>query len=185
MNIVDEAAHFAVDCHSGQVRKMHNVPFVLHPMEVAAIAATMTEERETIAAALLHDVPEDCGVGLDEIRARFGDRVAYLVECETEDKMRERPAGETWKERKEKSLVKLIESSDRQEKILWLSDKLANARSFSREYDVSGDGVWNHLHNNDKTAQEWYYRTVADAVSELSDTAAYKEYVTILDKLFG
>ena len=51
----DEAVTFATAAHSGQTRKMQNIPYILHPMEVAAIASTMTECEEILMAALLHD----------------------------------------------------------------------------------------------------------------------------------
>ena len=63
-------------------------------METAAIVTAFTNEPEMIAAALLHDVIEDAGVTKEELEEKFGSRVAFLVESESEDKSR------SWMERK-------------------------------------------------------------------------------------
>lgn len=84
MTLLDEAIIFAVQAHSGQVRKGTNRPYILHPLEAAAIVASMTDDLEVIAAAVLHDTMEDANVSLAEITSKFGPRVAGLVQAETE-----------------------------------------------------------------------------------------------------
>ena len=59
--IVDKAIAFAVRKHSGTPRKGTKIPYIVHPMEAAAIVAGMTDDQELIAAALLHDTLEDTG----------------------------------------------------------------------------------------------------------------------------
>ena len=76
MSLFDDAARFAVDAHAGMLRKGDAIPYVLHPFEVASIAATITTDEEVLAAALLHDTVEDADASLDRIRELFGDRVA-------------------------------------------------------------------------------------------------------------
>ena len=83
MNVLEEAILFAVRAHQGQVRKMAGSPYILHPLEVAAVIATMTDDLETMAAGVLHDTIEDCGVDPLEIREKFGNRVYALVQSET------------------------------------------------------------------------------------------------------
>ena len=182
--LLDEAISFATRAHSGQVRKSSKVPYILHPMEVAAIIGGITEDENVMIAGLLHDTVEDCDVDPREIKAKFGARVSALVQSETEDKLSNRPAAETWKERKEESLLMLGYTKDRDVKILWLGDKLSNMRSFYRQFLVEGPAMWNHYHQKDPKIQEWYYRTIAEYLSELSDTSAYREYVELLDKIF-
>ena len=92
MDLLDEAIKFAVDAHAGMVRKGTDVPYILHPMEVAAVTAAMTSDIDVITAAMLHDVVEDTKYTLDDIRERFGDRVAAYVADETENKREDRPA---------------------------------------------------------------------------------------------
>ena len=97
--MVNKAIEFAVKAHSGQFRKGTDIPFIVHPMEVFAIAVRMTDDKDIWAAAILHDVVEDCeDVTIDQIRDRFGDRVADLVEAESEYKSL------TWKERKQHAI---------------------------------------------------------------------------------
>lgn len=186
MNVLEEAILFATDAHKGQMRKMAKTPYILHPLEVAAIIATMTSDLETMAAGVLHDTVEDCDVDPKEIKRRFGSRVAALVQSETEDKLSSRPASETWKERKDESLIMLMFTPDRDVRILWLADKLSNMRSFYRAYLKEGDGVWQHLNQKDPAMQAWYYRTIAAYLKdELGDTAAYAEYIDLVEKTFG
>ncbi len=85
-NRLEKAIIFAHRAHSRQLRKGTNTPYILHPMEAAAIVATMTDDPEIIPVAVLHDPIEDAGISPDEIAAKFGARVANLVHEETEDK---------------------------------------------------------------------------------------------------
>lgn len=182
---LNEAIKFAADSHAGQLRKLANTPYILHPMEVASIIASMTADENVIIAGLLHDTVEDCDVDPLTIREQFGSRVFALVHSETEDKLSDRPPAETWMERKEDSLMILQNTKDLDVKILWLSDKLSNMRSFYREYLKIGDAVWLTLNQKDPKKQEWYYRTIAKNLSELSETAAYREYINLVDQVFG
>jgi len=185
MTVLDEAIVFATQAHRGQSRKMAGIPYILHPLEVAAIISTMTSDLNTMAAGCLHDTVEDCGVDPLLIRARFGNRVAALVASETEDTTSTAPRSETWQQRKEDSLQVLKLSKDREVKIMWLGDKLSNIRSFYREYQTIGDDLFKNLHQSDKSKQAWYYRTLGEYLSELSDTLAYQEYMELVNRIFG
>jgi GTP pyrophosphokinase len=77
--LVKEAYEFAARAHQGQVRKTGE-PYLEHPLTTAMTLAEFHLDAETLAAALLHDVPEDCGVSLDEIEADFGLQVVKLVD---------------------------------------------------------------------------------------------------------
>ena len=185
MDLFEQALIFAMEKHRGQTRKDSAAPYLLHPMEVAAIAATMTDDPEVLAAALLHDTVEDAGVDPQEITDRFGDRVAELVFSETEDRPDGAPDEASWFTRKASSLNRFRSMNDRGVRILWISDKLANLRSFSRQYDSVGTKIWEYCHQRDPAKQAWYYRSIAEAAIELRDTAAYREFITIYRKLFS
>lgn len=73
------ASAFAEEKHAGQLRRTGE-PYIEHPVAVAGILAELGMDDTTIAAGLLHDVPEDCGVTFEEMRERFGLEVAQLVE---------------------------------------------------------------------------------------------------------
>jgi len=184
-SLVDKAAVFAVKAHEGQVRKFSGTPYILHPMEVATIIATMTDDPEVIASGFLHDTVEDTAVTPEQIRETFGSRVYQLVLSETEDKLSDRPLEETWEERKRDSLLALQNTHSPDVKILWLADKLSNLRSFSREYLKEGPGIWEHLHQKDPGKQEWYYRSVLECVPEFKDTLVYREFENHMNLLFG
>ena len=184
MNVLEEAILFATQEHQGQVRKMAGTPYILHPLEVAAIIATVTDDPEIMAAGVLHDTIEDCGTDPRLIREKFGPRVSALVQSETEDRLSDRPAAETWMERKEESLLMLQMTKNIGVKILWLGDKLSNMRSFHREYMKNGDATFATLHQKDPKMHAWYYKTIAEYLSELSDTQAYQEYVRLVSEVF-
>ena len=76
---IEEAYQFALKAHEGQVRRSGE-PYLQHPVETAAILADLKLDASSIAAALLHDVPEDCNVPLDDIEANFGPEIARLVD---------------------------------------------------------------------------------------------------------
>ena len=185
MNVLEKAIVYAAKKHEGQIRKMAETPYILHPCEVAAIISTLTDSLETMAAGVLHDTIEDCGADPAEIKELFGARVSALVQSESEDKLSERPPEDTWMQRKAESLLMLKMTRDRDVKILWLADKLSNIRSFYRGYLQYGGGVWDFFHQKDPKMHEWYYRTVAEYTKELSGTAAYGEYLDLIEKLFG
>ena len=185
MDIFEKSVHFAMHAHSGHVRKRSHTPYILHPFEAATIAATITDDTEVLAAAVLHDTVEDTAVTIEEIRAEFGDKIAGLVACETEEACEGIPRSESWRYRKEHSLQRLQACGDRDVKIIWLSDKLSNMRSFYRLWQKKGNALWENFHQNDPAQQAWYYHTVALALAELSDTPAYKEYQHLYQIVFS
>ena len=185
MTVFDKAIEYAVHAHAGMERKIDNSPYILHPLEVASIAGTLTSDPEVLAAAVLHDTVEDTDTTPEDILRLFGTRVAALVASETENKREEMPAEATWRIRKEESLTKLHDSCDRNVKILWLSDKLSNMRSFRRNYTIMGKSLWNSFHETNPSVQAWYYRSVASYTKELSDTSAWQEYNTIVEEIFA
>lgn len=184
MTLFDRALCFAIEKHSGQTRKVQNSPYILHPLEVAAIVGTMTSDEPTLCAAVLHDTVEDTDTTLEEIRENFGKRVSLLVMTETENKRAERPAAETWHLRKEETLIMLEHTKDISVKMMWLGDKLSNMRSFYREYLKKGDALWQQFNQKDPAEQAWYYRTIIKAIPELKDTDAYREFVQLTNEVF-
>jgi len=78
-DLVREAFEFAAERHAGQLRKSGD-PAITHPLHAAETIANLQLDASTIAAALLHDVQEDCGVTNEEIAKRFGPEVAVMVE---------------------------------------------------------------------------------------------------------
>lgn len=185
MDILDQAIVFAVNAHSGMRRKGTQNPYILHPLEAAAIVATMTADREVIAAAVLHDVVEDTDTTIEMIRQQFGERVAELVDAESENKRENLPAESTWKLRKQETLDHLSAVTDPAVKMITLGDKLSNMRSIYRDYQTLGDKLWDRFNQKDPREHCWYYSEVCNALQELSDTFAWKECRELIQRTFG
>ena len=182
--LLDRAIIFAVKAHAGTERRGKGFPYIVHPMEAVEIVATITPDQELLAAAALHDVVEDTDVSADELRREFGDRIAALVVAESdvfEDGVSEE---DSWHARK-KAAIDRLARAPYEAKIVAMGDKLSNMRAIARDYAVKGDSLWNIFHANDPKDHEWHYRGLADSLSDLKDTFAYKEFVSLIDQVFS
>ena len=183
-NLVTRAVIFAALAHEGTVRKGTKLPYIVHPMEAAAITAGLTEDQEVIAAAVLHDTVEDTGASLKMIENQFGPRVAELVAAESENKREDQKAEDTWEVRKNETIEHLRHCTDRNVKILALADKLSNLRAIYRDYCAIGDKLWKRFNQNDPSKIGWYYGCFVDVCAELKGTTAYAEYEELIRKTF-
>ncbi len=182
-SVLDKAIIFAVKAHEGQTRKDGGA-YILHPLEVAVIAGTMTKDTDVLAAAVLHDTVEDTETTAEDILNNFGPKIAELVAHETEDKRPEMKASASWKIRKEESLA-VLKDSGINSKILWVADKLSNMRSLAKDYDILGEAVFERFNEKDPKQQRWYHETVLEYTKELAEYFAYKEYKALFNKVFG
>lgn len=73
-----KAFKFAQKLHDGQYR-VSEEPYIIHPVEVAKILATLKVDKHTLMAALLHDTIEDTGITPEQVEAEFGEDVLNLV----------------------------------------------------------------------------------------------------------
>ena len=177
-----KAVAFAAYAHDGQNRKGTALPYIVHPMEAAAIAATMTNDPEVLAAAVLHDVIEDCGITEREIRVRFGRRVAQLVCAESEEKTED--AAASWQKRKLQTVRRLV-VAPKDVMILALSDKLSNLRAIHRDLNALGPTFWQRFNQTNPSMQHWYYASVCEALAPLSEYEAYKEFQKLIHDTFS
>lgn len=184
MTILDRAIMTAVCAHSGALRKGRPVPYILHPLEAAAICATMTDDLEVLAAAVLHDTVEDTDCTLAQLEQEFGPRVAALVAAETEDKRRDQAPAATWRLRKEETIARLRSETRVEVKMLALSDKLSNLRAMYQVFLLQGDALWEQFHEKDPLKHGWYYREIGDTLSVLRDYPAWREYWFLYQKLW-
>ena len=189
-DIVKEAYRFAEEAHKGQKRKGGNdIPYFTHIEETASIVKTLTDKKEVIAAAYLHDVVEDCKKGdakytIKDIEDHFGQEVANLVDCETENKYESLPAHETWRKRKEET-INHMKNAPIEAKMIALGDKLSNMRSIKRDYEACGDKLWQRFNQKDKEQHGWYYRSMALGLIELQGTEAWQEFNGLVREVFG
>jgi len=180
-SVLARAVAFAAQAHDGQARKGSGLPYIVHPMEAAAIAATMTADVEILAAAVLHDVMEDCGVTQDALARDFGARVARIVRAVSEDK--EPDAQGSWQKRKLHTVNHMLVAAD-EEKIVTLADKLSNLRSIERDQRAVGPTFWLRFNQTNPSMHKWYYSSIAGALKSLQDTDAYREYIALIDRVF-
>jgi myo-inositol-1(or 4)-monophosphatase len=185
LSMLDEAIIFAVNAHSGYMRKGSKIPYILHPLEAAAIAAAITEDERVLAAAVLHDVVEDTYVDIEAVQAKFGDYVSGLVAAETENKREGVPKEDTWRIRKQETIEHLMHSPSRDVKILTLGDKLSNMRAIYKDYKAVGNEVWMRFNQKDSSQHAWYYRAVLEVTSELHEYPAWQELKNLVAEVFG
>jgi myo-inositol-1(or 4)-monophosphatase len=185
MTLVTEAAAFAARAHEGQVRKGTNIPYIVHPMEAAAIVAALTDEPELIAAALLHDVMEDCGVTYAQLCERFGPRVAKIVREDSQCQSTASGERAPWGVRK-RAAVERFRSSDRDEKLIVLADKLSNMRAMFRDFEREGAAMFAKFNERDMRRHAWYYRSCAALTeAEFGSTGAWRELSWRIEYVFA
>lgn len=183
MKLVTQAMIFAAEMHDGAVRKASNIPYIVHPMEAAAVAASITDDQEVLAATVLHDVMEDCGVSFEELEARFGRRVAELVREDSNNQGAFADAN--WNARKREAVRRLATAS-RELRLIVLSDKLSNIRAIHRDHLRDGDAMFLKFNQTDKRRHAWYYRSCAALTKEAyGDTSAWRELNALVEAVFA
>jgi len=142
--LVEAAYQFALNAHQGQVRKS-GAPYLDHPLQTAIALADLQLDAATLAAALLHDVPEDCGVPLAEIEAKFGSEVSKLVDGTTKlSKLSWRTGAVNKRESQAENLRKMLIAMAEDLRVVFikLADRLHNmytlgALSPGKRHDIA------------------------------------------------
>lgn len=158
---LQQALVYAAALHAGQTRKgTEEIPYIGHLLGVCSLTLEAGGDEDQAIAALLHDAPEDQGgrETLAEIRARFGDRVADIVDACTDTYEDPKP---DWRTRKERYLQHLPDSSP-DALLVSCADKLYNTRAILQDQRRIGGEVFKRF-TADKQAVLWYYRSLADA----------------------
>ncbi len=138
--LVRRAFETARQAHAGQTRDgSGGMPYINHPLAVAERLATHSFPDEVLAAALLHDVVEDSEMDVAEVRERFDNRVADLVEALTEDE-----SIEDYEQRKEEHRHRVGEAGQ-DALAVFAADKLTNVAMLRDAYAVTGESVSNEL----------------------------------------
>lgn len=152
-----EAFLFAERLHCNQVRKKTQVPTISHLMAVTALVLENGGGEDEAIAALLHDTAEDCGgrLVLEEIRRRFGDTVASIVEDCTDTMEDPKPR---WQPRKE-SYLEHLETAPESTLLVSLADKVHNTRALAFEYRRVGDRLWQRF-TATREQTFWYYQSL-------------------------
>ena len=182
--LLDRAIVFAVEAHRNTERRGKGFPYIVHPMEAVEIVATITNDQELLAAAILHDTIEDTDVTCEQLKREFGDRIADIVYAESDRFVEGVSEENSWHVRKQAAITRLAEAPH-DAKIVAMGDKLSNMRAIARDYKMKGDALWQIFHVTDKESHAWHYRGLADSLAELKDTFAYQEFVALIEQVFG
>jgi (p)ppGpp synthase/HD superfamily hydrolase len=154
----DEALMYASGLHRTQTRKGGDIPYVGHLLSVASLIIEGGGSETQAIAGLLHDAVEDQGGApvLAEIRERFGDDVATIVDqCSDTDVVPKPP----WKKRKQDYIDHLGGAAE-DTILVSLADKLDNARAILRDYRLHGPELWQRFSVHDPQEHLWYYRSL-------------------------
>lgn len=160
-----QAIHFAAAAHEGQQRKGTSIPYIVHPVAVAALVAEYGGDEDQQIAALLHDVLEDGGPHhAPEIERLFGARVLVIVESCTDGIPDATGVKPPWEKRKRDYLEHLAVASD---DVLLVSgcDKLSNAQAILSDLEKIGHAVFDRF-TAKRQGTIWYYQELARIFSE-------------------
>lgn len=135
--LVRGALSVARRAHAGQARETGDgdIPFIEHPLAVAERLAEDGYPDEVLAAALLHDVAEHAELEPDQLRSRFGEKVAALVEALTED-----VDIEPYEERKAEHRDR-VAAAGADARAIFAADKIANVAVLREAYSAVGEDV--------------------------------------------
>jgi GTP pyrophosphokinase len=150
---------FAAEKHAGQTRKASTTPYIAHLMGVVSLTLEFGGDEDLAIAALLHDVVEDCGgvPMFKEVKRRFGNRVAKIVDGCTDSDTDPKPP---WRERKQ-TYLRHLKKADADTRLVSASDKLNNVRSILSDYREVGESIWARF-NGGRDGTLWYYRALLD-----------------------
>lgn len=178
----EEALIFATRMHADQTRKQSDVPYIAHLLGVASLVLEDGGDEDEAIAALLHDAVEDQGGVriLEEIRTRFGDKVARIVEFCTDAYTQPKAA---WRNRKETYLAS-IEFGDTSAWRVALADKVYNAKTTLRDVLKDGDRAWTKF-NGGKEGTLWYYQELLKKFSKVYRGELFEEYKEVVERLIS
>jgi (p)ppGpp synthase/HD superfamily hydrolase len=153
----ENAMTYAFQLHANHRRKGSDIPYIAHLLGVTALVLEDGGDEDEAIAALLHDAVEDCG-GLEtlkDIRIKYGEHVAYIVDSCTDAYVVPKPP---WRARKEHYIDHLRDTSPDVLRVS-IADKLHNARSILWDLRQQGESIFERF-NGGKEGTLWYYHTL-------------------------
>jgi (p)ppGpp synthase/HD superfamily hydrolase len=175
-----DALSYAAGLHAAQRRKASEIPYVAHLLAVTALVLEHGATEDEAIAALLHDAVEDQGglPRLAEIRERYGDEVAAIVQGCTDTAMVPKPP---WRERKEAFIANLAGAPPAVCRIV-AADKLHNVRSLVADFRRFGEDLWRRFRGG-REGTLWYYRTLADRLCGRAPAGLVEELEQVVTQL--
>lgn len=184
MSKIISAYEFAAKAHEGQKRSSGQ-DYIIHPLAVSYILLEIGMDTDTICAALLHDVVEDTPATLDDLKKRFGQDVAMLVDGVT--KLSKIPTN-TKEEQQAENIRKILlaMSQDIRVMIIKLADRLHNMRTLKyRPLEKQRATALETMNIYAPIAHRLGIRTIQEELEDLSfrflDPFAYSEIDHILE----
>ena len=176
----EEALTYAARLHAGQLRKGTKIPYVAHLLSVASIALRHGADEDEAIAALLHDAVEDQGGAAtrEEIRRRFGENVARIVDGCTDTDVTPKPP---WKPRKEAYIAHVREAPP-SVRLVSAADKLDNARAILADYRLVGEALWKRF-TGGKAGTLWYYRSLVRTFRETGSSPLVDELDRVVSEI--
>jgi len=177
------AVKFATKAHDGQFRKGTNIPYIIHPLNVAKILIDNNCPIDTIVAGILHDTIEDTNVTLQEIGRKFGENVAKIVDGVTDHNQQNCEWG-----KRRRIKLKYLETAPADIMLVECADKLDNIRAIYEDYINLGESVWDRF-KKPKKDQEWYYRSLVNVFAHNATDnrieKIFSRFKDEVDKVFG
>lgn len=161
-----DAIAYASIAHATQTRKGTDLPYMCHLIGVSGLVLEAGGDEDLAIAGLLHDVAEDQGgrARLDDVRSRFGDRVADIVEA-CSDSLSEDPEDKApYVERKTLHIKHLGQSND-DVLLVTAADKLHNARAIHTDLMVVGPDMLKRFNGNAEQIL-WYYNSILEILEQ-------------------
>ena len=181
--LINKAIVYATKHHEGMNRKGKVIPYIIHPMEVIGIIATITDDPDIIAAGALHDLVEDTDVTYEDIKREFNERIAGIVAAESQNLLPGYKEDLSWKDLRKLQMEK-IKSECVEVKIVALADKLSNIKAIYLDKVKMGNKVWDLFREKDPQLHKWRFFELLKCFDELKNTYAYEEFVFFVNKTF-
>lgn len=159
-----KALAYATELHRNQTRKSTTITYISHPIGVASLVLEANGDEDQAIAALLHDIPEDCGgePRLKEILEMFGPRVEKIVRGCSDSLVEDPEEKAEWKVRKEVH-INHLHDADLDILTVTAADKAHNARSIATDLQNEGPTLWERF-NADRNEIIWYYESVFEVL---------------------
>lgn len=183
-SLLCQAARMAAEAHDGATREDGRTPYLIHAMEAASIAATMTEDEDILAAAVLHGVLKNSSTTEEELRETVGGHVTNLVlaaggaPCRAETE-------EQWQMQRQRDIERLVAEYRLEVKMVVLADRLSDMRALAKEYNLKGERLWAALAPAGRVGWHWYYQAITDALQDLNSYPAWHELANLVWEVFS
>lgn len=188
-DLTARALAISAKIHKDQVRRGMDIPYIVHPVEVAMILQKVGASEEMIGAALLHGVfdnPDiDLSSAIDLIEKGLGEKAHRVIKIingilgglENRQNI-------SWKAQKQQIFDYLAkEDTPLEIKMVSCAEELSNIRELVRCYGEGGDSIWEAL-NQEYSEQKWKYESLVKSLVSLEVYEMYKEFKLLVGELF-